>query len=257
MMDINKLQKFIDTTLDDFRSDLHRFCSLDEEGRKKAELISYWIKDYNKYLNFEDKFTPKKLKKYERGDVIKVNFGFNLGNEEGGLHYAVVIDNKNSQSSGVVTVIPLSTKKEGEKLSKFDVSLEYELSISVMNKMNKLIEDCRVEIEKNTQRIYEVEEKVSSFKELTLDEQLKTRMEIEKIREKRLENERNINYANRVRKEFSKMNSGTKALVGQITTISKMRIYDPKTSWDILSGIRLSAEKLERINEKIKELYIH
>ena len=43
---------------------------------------------------------------------------------------------------------------------------------------------------------------------------------------------------------------------GQITTVSKIRIYDPKTSYDVLHGIRLSNEKLDLIDEAIKNLYI-
>lgn len=44
---------------------------------------------------------------------------------------------------------------------------------------------------------------------------------------------------------------GSIALVGQITTISKIRIYDPKTNYDILSNVKLSNEMLDRIDNEI------
>lgn len=46
------------------------------------------------------------------------------------------------------------------------------------------------------------------------------------------------------------------AIVNQITTISKQRIYTPKRSEDFLDGISLSAPAMEKINEKIKSLYL-
>ena len=45
------------------------------------------------------------------------------------------------------------------------------------------------------------------------------------------------------------------ALVNQITTVSKIRIYDPKTDHDVLSGIKLSNEKLDLIDKEIIKLY--
>lgn len=55
--------------------------------------------------------------------------------------------------------------------------------------------------------------------------------------------------------ELNQMKTGTVALVNQITTISKQRIYDPKHDFDILAGIQLSSNSMEKIYEKIKKLY--
>lgn len=61
---------------------------------------------------------------------------------------------------------------------------------------------------------------------------------------------------NKIKNEVDKMKRGSIALVGQIRTISKIRIYDPKTNMDVLSNIKLSNEKLDLIDEAIKFLYI-
>lgn len=60
-----------------------------------------------------------------------------------------------------------------------------------------------------------------------------------------------------IRKELYRMKPGTIALVGQITTISKYRIYDPLSTKNILHGIRLSDNTLNRIDSKLKELFTH
>ncbi len=89
---------------------------------KKANIISYWLKDYINYIKEENNFNPVNLKTYERGDVIKVNLGFNIGSELGGLHYCVVIDKKNNRNSPVITVIPLSSQKT-DKINKNSIIL--------------------------------------------------------------------------------------------------------------------------------------
>lgn len=56
--------------------------------------------------------------------------------------------------------------------------------------------------------------------------------------------------------EISDMKQGSIALINQITTVSKMRIFDPRNVHGVLSGIALSGENMEKINEKIKDLFI-
>ena len=56
--------------------------------------------------------------------------------------------------------------------------------------------------------------------------------------------------------EIKRMKTGSIALVDQITTVSKMRIYDPRNARGVLSGIRLSPEALDKINAKLKELFV-
>lgn len=90
---------------------------------KKANLISFWIKDYVKLLEFEESFDPTKNISYKRGNVVKLNFGFNVGAEYGGLHYGIVLDNNNAHNSPVVTVIPLTSIKAGKKIHTNSVDL--------------------------------------------------------------------------------------------------------------------------------------
>ena len=56
--------------------------------------------------------------------------------------------------------------------------------------------------------------------------------------------------------EMSKMKKGSIALVSQITTISKQKIYDPQKTSDVLSGLKLSNSSLDLINDKMKQLFI-
>ena len=60
-----------------------------------------------------------------------------------------------------------------------------------------------------------------------------------------------------VKKELSRMKAGTIALIGQIITISKYRIYDPLSTKNALHKIRLSDSTLNHVDCKIKELFTH
>jgi len=93
---------------------------------KKQEILSSWISVWADYLKFESSFDPERLMEYRRGDIIHAHLGVNVGNEEGGARYAVVVDKNNPKTSKVITVIPLSTldeKKGRDDLRSTDVYL--------------------------------------------------------------------------------------------------------------------------------------
>lgn len=199
---------------------------------EKADKLSYWIEDYCRFLEFEKAFKPQYLKKYNRGDVIKVNLGYNIGNEEGGLHYCIVLDKHNSMSSGIITVIPLTSNK-GKALHFSEVSLGNEIFVNFSKKYDRL----KLEISKQFNSI------LSSPKDNIELDKIETATE-------------NLKLLAKINDELAKMKKGSIALVSQITTISKQRIYDPQKTGDILSGLCISNNSLDLINEKIMQLYV-
>lgn len=84
----------------------------------KSDKFSYWLEDYVRFLAEKKTFAPTSLKRYKRGEVIKAHLGYNIGSEEGGLHYAVVLDKDNSIYNPVITVVPLTSVKNKEVLNK-------------------------------------------------------------------------------------------------------------------------------------------
>lgn len=223
----------------------------DNSNIKKVNLISYWQKDYINYIKDENNFKPINLKTYERGDIIKVNLGFNIGSELGGLHYCVVIDKKNNRNSPVVTVIPLSSQKT-DKINKNSIMLGNDIYNKLVKKSNKLLEDSKIEIEDNKNQLL-IETKKLTENNATSDEiYLKTT----KLNNNITEAYKKLELAEKINKEVQKMKYGSIAIINQIRVISKQRIYDPKTEFDILSGIKLSNENLNLIDEKMKKIFI-
>jgi mRNA-degrading endonuclease toxin of MazEF toxin-antitoxin module len=91
--------------------------AIKRQPQKQQRLLNEWLEKWGKYLTFESLFDPKRLVYYKRGDIVLVHFGYNVGNEQGGVHYAVVVENENSLSSGIVMVVPLSSLDAGKTIA--------------------------------------------------------------------------------------------------------------------------------------------
>lgn len=95
--------------------------------------ISQWINLWTYYLACEDTFDPSRLMTYKRGDIVHVNFGFNVHNELGGSHYAVVVEVDNPSTSGCITVVPLrSEDTENDVLSNMHARTEVYLGSGIL-----------------------------------------------------------------------------------------------------------------------------
>lgn len=208
----------------------------------KADKLSYWLEDYTNFLNYEKIFEPNSRPKYKRGQIIKVHLGYNIGSEEGGLHYAIVIENNNSIYSPVLTIVPLTSVKDNtniDKLRKGEIFLGNELYRSLVAKTKTLS--------------YNVNNKIQELKKCLSDSDADEENILDRIKEC----EQEVAFLSKLTKEITKMKKGSIALVGQITTISKIRIYDPKSTHDSLGNIRMSNETLDKIDNAVIQLYIN
>lgn len=76
---------------------------------KQQHILFEWFGVWEKYISFEKNFKPNKLLYYKRGEIVLADFGYNIGSELGGKHYAVVIENNNNKANNTVVVIPISS----------------------------------------------------------------------------------------------------------------------------------------------------
>lgn len=224
--------------LDEYISSLIE--SDDPKIYRKADKLSFWLEDWTTFLDFENDFSPTSLRRYKRGEIVKAHLGYNVGSEEGGLHYCVVIEKNNSKNSPVVAVVPLTSlkaKTDLKHLHKGTVYLGNELFRNLNSKISFLTNHLNEEIDE----LRSIEDSSPT------DDEFQSRIS-NLLKE--------LGLLSRIRREVSKMKIGSIALVSQIRTISKIRIYDPKTNHDILSNIKLSDEKLDLIDEEILKLFI-
>ena len=135
---------------------------------KTANLLAYWINDFAKYHGEENTFHNRKFKVFKRGDLVKANLGFNVGNELGGLHYCIVLEKFDNPKNGTVTVVPLTSKKLNKIYHQSSLNLGKEIYEILKNKipqnqnnieLKKLMQDSIVLIHQITtiskQRIFD------------------------------------------------------------------------------------------------------
>ena len=210
---------------------------------KRADLLSFWIKTYAGYLKQEMTFDPNYLIKYKKGDIVKVNLGYRVGNEEGGLHFGVVMDVNNNKGSGIVTIIPLTSAKQGKAIHRDSVDIGKEVFRAIISKHDKLLNSINAEI-------IELQAKISETDDVIPKEDLPKYIEqLDKLKDKSDE-------LAELKKSITKMKQGSIALVNQITTISKIRISDPLYTHNVLYGIRLSDTTISAIDDKLCDLFV-
>lgn len=238
----------------------------------KCAKLSYWINDYINFQKQECKFNSRKLIRYERGSIVKVHLGFKIGHEEGGLHYCIVLDKNNALNSDVLTVIPLTSKKKtNNEIHPNDIDLENDIYQMLNLKLKTIAQE-------NNASLVEMKSQIENLKNMlelckrkfqnvsgndNSDEEDEFKQMIENFDnliskyDKKVEvykNKRKI--ISKTLNEIKKMKNGSIALVNQITTISKQRIYDPKNTSGIFYGVKLNSERLDRIDEQLVKLYI-
>lgn len=212
------------------------------QNYKKAAIFVYWLNDYIEYIKAENTFNPRQNIIYKRGQIVYVNFGYRIGRELGGAHYAIVLDVKNSASASTVTVIPLKSYK-GKETS---YSKIYTVSLTSDIK-NRLFTKGEAIKESNFQNLLKLSQKLSENPNLANDRAFKSAG---------LQIKRRDKLADSILTYAEKLKNGSIADVGQITTISKQRIIQPCKPDDVLTGLRISDDDFQLIEEKIRFLFL-
>lgn len=250
---LEKLNSLISTAIESIKNMFANLLSKHtDKDNKKASLLAYWAKDYTKYITSEENFDSKSLIKYKRGDVLLIEFGFRIGSELGGRHHAVVVDKDNSIYSDTITVVPLSSLKSHYKSNKYTFILRNGLFNLYYNRMEKRIKE-----------IEEQNNKINNNKDSILLEFSNNNINLDELKKfqgilKKESNELDIQLAMLEKHihALEKLKNGTVMNVGQITTISKMRIVNPKNKKDSLYKVKLSLDDLDILNRHIKNLFI-
>lgn len=201
---------------------------LNDMDLNTAEKYLYWLNQLGAdYIKNEKKFNYMSLMRYKRGSVVKANFGFKIGSEQGGLHYAVVLDNRNHKSNKVLMVVPIESLPDGKNPA--DINKNYEVFLGY-----GIFKD---EIDYVEKRISSLQRKISKLKADKKD-CFKQERQLRKLR-----------------KELVSLNKGSVAQIAQTCAMSKIRIYNPKHTKDRYSSFILDDDKLNEIERKLKELY--
>ena len=285
----SQTQNYINSVIGDLDDYLQHIVGLDDQSYRRADKIVEWVENWKGYLAQEGRFNSRSIAALKRGSIIFVDLGFNVGREFGGLHYAIVLNKKDSRNNHLLHILPLTSVKDTTNLDKLHKTQFYigkevyhllrEKTLSHYQEVKKIHEGYvqkKEDLEAKKQHILELlnevpksigelsktEETDSNYKELQehIIKSLEfTRGELEELEKANSQIneliktlEKKIDYVNKVLSKANNMNKGSIVLLNQITTISKMRLYDPKNNNSVLKDIVLSSETMDKIDEQLK-----
>ena len=206
---------------------------------KRINLIVSWFAQWLEFIKYEKHFNPNNLKRYLYGEIIYVDLGFNVGKEFGGPHYAIVLNKKDTKSNNVLTIVPLSSLKDKNKDKLGDrLYLGNEVKKAVGDNLSNNLNKLKAKID-------------VAIKELASNKNINQEVFLSKIEYYK----KQIEHNQLVHKLHEKLKEESIALTNQITTISKMRIRNPKSPSDSLANIRISKDTMKTIVQKIHKLY--
>ena len=102
--------------VDKIDSACEKFKQVYKSHIKKFEKLDDWLdKESAIFLN-EANFSKNNYPNFKRGEIIKVDFGVNIGTELSHTHYAIVLNSDDSNNNDNITVLPISSKNGYRRL---------------------------------------------------------------------------------------------------------------------------------------------
>lgn len=196
----------------------YKFSYLDEWLLKKSKLLNNESNRLMTELEGVQNTKRQLFKTYQRGTIVKVDFGVGIGSEMSQIHFAIVLNNYDNPKNNILTVIPLTSKR-----SKFNLYLGTLIIDALINKIQKELEP--------------IEKKINNSEDITIEEhtkmnKLKTLLEY---------------YKSNVKSTF--------ACCSLITTVSKERIFLPINEYDIIGRAKCPTEIMDKIDEETKKRF--
>lgn len=252
-----------------------RFLEISKSGEWKFDILPNWLDNVSYWFDKENKSSlPARYYHYDRGTVIRVDFGVNMGSEFCGLHFAIVLDKKDNNRKKTLTVVPLTSKN---KSGRFSLGKEiFNQTTNILNQRIRELQEQTNNLFAKTKKLFlsgvnDVSKKNALNKELNhcFDEGKYFKDDVEKLiydgnydtheikqlLQETLTNQKEVKNLNKVINVYSRYNKNTYVRLSDITTISKLRIrkinkYDPS------GKIKLTNQQMASISDKLMALYV-
>lgn len=129
---ITKEEEKIDTACKKFKivqkSNYPKYLKLDE-----------WLEKESNIFEDETKGTSYNYLKYKRVQLIKVDFGINIGTEISHTHYAIVLNSDDTIRNDNITVLPLTSKSGYKRINLGNIVMDNNKAIKYQNKTYGII----------------------------------------------------------------------------------------------------------------------
>lgn len=218
---MEKLKKALDQATE-------RFKELIVQPSKKFVKLPFWLNYVSYLFKKEDQNDlPKNYYHFDRGAVIRVNFGVNPGSEFSFTHFAIVLDKHDNSRKSTLTVLPLTSKKGKNRYSLGKDLFNQTVAILTLQ-IDNVIREAN-EFKKNAVSNWSDEEFAKAEKE--------------------------IDELNHVIATYKDFNKNSYVRINDITTISKLRI-NRLNKFDPSGKIKLSQKQMKEISLEISKSFL-
>lgn len=204
---------------------------------KKFDKLPQWLdKVSSRYEQENNNTSPEKYYYYKRETIIRVDFGVNMGSKFCGLHFAVVLDKKDTSKRRTLIVVPLTSK---EKKDHFFLGKEiFNQTVTILDKRkHNILAEAKILSQKEKDfklnHTYNPEEIIKDVKKL----------------------EKDVSDMQRVITIYDNYNKNSYVRLQDITTISKFRI-NRINKFDPSGKIKLNEQQMRSISNELKKLYL-
>lgn len=83
---------------------------------EKFKWLGNWLIKQSTVFKHEANKKKNNKPNFRRGEIIKVDFGINMGSELSNIHFAIVLNSDDNNSVDNITVLPLSSKSGYKRL---------------------------------------------------------------------------------------------------------------------------------------------
>lgn len=235
-----------------------KLMNLQETKPNKFNKLDKWLRYYLDMINHENTNIEKRIPNIRRGQILYVDFGYNILSEFRYKHYCVAINNS-PRKNPKVTVIPITSKKHPHQLE-LNYELAERLEDIIVNKERsnfwKPFRNIYPELESRGFRA--IAPAIGSYDTVfpnctNFIQQAKTFLseddtELHSILDQILCDLHQFNIFYKSSPTLQKLSY---LRIEDITTISKARIISPKYTSHPLYQLRLSDNTLNLIDERI------
>ncbi|MCC4380500.1 type II toxin-antitoxin system PemK/MazF family toxin [Limosilactobacillus reuteri] len=225
------------------RQKISKFNNVYYEGDPsnwKVSRLPNWMQSYGYLLDKElQNNLPSYYRRFRQGTVVMIDYGITIGNELGGKHFGVVLNNDDTKHKRKVTVVPLSSHWH-----KGYIDLGYDL----MSGINDLIELRKDEEQKKINKLIK---RLNEFSNNHKDSHFSfSDEEIKFINDNGVKNFPKDNST--VELDFSENNDKLESLIEDIKQVDSWEQH--KNIFDFVSLVETALSFQKSVNTSLKEL---
>lgn len=112
-----KTEEVEKTQIEKIDNACNKYKEVNKSKQIKFNKLGDWLDKESTIYKKEISINKKTFKKLYRGQVIKVDFGINIGSELCYTHFAIVINDNDTIYNDNVTIVPITSKKGNNRIN--------------------------------------------------------------------------------------------------------------------------------------------